>query len=138
MIVKLAAWGLKSGRSWLQLAAIPAGALLGALMVVPEANGQGSANLPELVIEAVRGGGLIQPPLPFDPGWRFILAVIAATLGAGTLTAAAGFGKPGGTLPFDFAPGWYRPKLNQSFPFDVPSAFSPPKGVPDAPSYSPA
>jgi hypothetical protein len=38
------------------------------------------------VVEALRGGGISQPPVPFDPGWRFLLAALAVLLGS----AAAG------------------------------------------------
>lgn len=53
--------------------------LLGALLVVPF-TGDG-ASLPSLVVEAVRSGGLGQPPVAFDPGWRFLLLVTVALLG---------------------------------------------------------
>ena len=43
----------------------------------------GSANLPSLVVEAVNSGGLGQPPVPFEPGWRFLLVVLLILLGAG-------------------------------------------------------
>ncbi|HUR50411.1 MAG TPA: transglutaminaseTgpA domain-containing protein [Acidimicrobiales bacterium] len=57
-----------------------------------------------LVGEALRGGGLSQPPLAFDPGWRFILFVTVALLGAACAALALSFDKPRSaallTLPF--------------------------------------
>lgn len=71
----------------LQYAVVPAAAFAGAVLVAPEAGG-GTANLPGLVGEALRNGGLLQPPVPFDPGWRFILVTFFAILGAGSLGLA--------------------------------------------------
>ncbi len=92
--VGLVAYGIRSRRLWPQLAAIPVGAVLGAVLVVPETNGQGSSNIVDAVLSAIRGGGLLQPPVSFDPGWRFIVTLIACGLGAGTLAGAAAFAKP--------------------------------------------
>lgn len=70
----------------LQYAVVPAAAVLGAVFVAPSATG-GTANLPGLVQEALRSGGLLQPPVPFEPGWRFILVMLLAVLSS----AAVGF-----------------------------------------------
>ncbi|MHB8719415.1 MAG: transglutaminase-like domain-containing protein [Candidatus Dormibacteria bacterium] len=74
----------------LQGAGIPlAGALVGAALVSPSA-GSGSSSIPSLVADAVRNGGILQPPIPFDPGWRFILVVLfAVATGAGASLALA-------------------------------------------------
>ena len=85
---------VRTRKSWIQYLVVPAAVLAGALLVVPEASGQGSANLPGLVVEAVRAGGLLQPPVPFDPGWRFVLVVLAAVFGAGVPAATLGFKRP--------------------------------------------
>ncbi len=65
-----------------QYLALPLALAAGAAVVVPATTG-GSANLPSLVVEAVRGGGLSQPPVPFEPGWRFLLVVLVSLLGVG-------------------------------------------------------
>jgi hypothetical protein len=76
-----------------QSLAVPVAVVVGAILVLPFAKG-GSANLPSLVIEAVRGGGIAQPPIAFDPGWRFILVVLVAVLGAAASSLAAGLDRP--------------------------------------------
>jgi hypothetical protein len=65
----LAAWG-----------AVPAAIVAGWLVVLPD-----GAAAPRLVVEALRGGGISQPPVPFDPGWRFLLvAVVVLAASAAT------------------------------------------------------
>lgn len=76
---------LRLGKPALQYSVLGVGALVGAVLVTPEARG-GTANLPGLVAEAIHDGGLLQPPIPFNPGWRFILVVLFAVVAA----AAAG------------------------------------------------
>lgn len=77
--------------SLIQYMVLPAALLLGALLVLPDARG---SNLPRLVLEAVRAGGIAQPPIPFDPGWRFILVVLPAALGAAAAGGAAWLDRP--------------------------------------------
>ena len=69
--------------SSVQYLALPVALLLGAAVVLPDA-GSGSASLPSLVQEALFSGGLGQPPVPFDPGWRFLLVVVVSLLAAGS------------------------------------------------------
>jgi hypothetical protein len=76
-----------------QYLGIGVAALAGALLVMPDA-GSGSANLPSLVLEAARAGGIGAPPVPFVPGWRFILVVFIAVLAGGSSAAAIGLNKP--------------------------------------------
>ena len=59
--------------------AVPAAVVTAWLVVLPEGAG---VSLPRLVMESLRAGGISQPPLPFDPGWRIILAFIAVLLGS--------------------------------------------------------
>ena len=66
--------------------------VLGALVVLPS-TGAG-ADLPALVLEALRGGGLGQPPVAFDPGWRFLLVVAVALLGQTSAGLALAYGRP--------------------------------------------
>jgi transglutaminase-like putative cysteine protease len=70
-----------------QYAITPLAALLGAVAALSTAGGR---SLPSLVDEAIRGGGLAQPPIPFDPGWRFLaVTLLAAITSAGCSTAVA-------------------------------------------------
>jgi hypothetical protein len=66
--------------------------VVGALLVAPFAHG--GADLPSLVVEALRSGGLGQPPVAFDPGWRFLLLVAAALLGQTSAGLALAYGRP--------------------------------------------
>lgn len=76
-----------------QYLALPACMLAAALLVLPDTTG-GSANLPGLVAEAIRSGGLGQPPVAFDPGWRFLLVVLTGLMGAGAASLGVGLNKP--------------------------------------------
>jgi transglutaminase-like putative cysteine protease len=71
--------------STLQLFALPAAALVGFALVAPSAAG---TSVPQLVIDAVKGGGLSQPPAPFDPGWRFLLVLLTSSIAVAASTAA--------------------------------------------------
>ncbi|MDQ1689871.1 MAG: hypothetical protein QOK42_2846, partial [Frankiaceae bacterium] len=77
----------------LQYLTLPAAVLAGALFVLPATTG-GSANLPSLVVEAVKSGGLGQPPVPFEPGWRFLLVVLLVLLGAGAASLGVAADRP--------------------------------------------
>lgn len=70
----------------IQLLTIPVAAVVGAALAVT-GTGRG-ANLPGLVLEALRAGGISQPPVPFDPGWRFLL-LVGTVMVAGASTALA-------------------------------------------------
>ena len=76
-----------------QYAALPLAAIAGAALVAPDATG-GTANLLGLVGDALLGGGLLQPPVPLDPGWRFLLVVLFAIVVAAALTNAVRLGRP--------------------------------------------
>lgn len=76
-----------------QVLTLPVAALVGAFLVLPDARG-GSATLPSLVVDAVRAGGLLQPPIPLDPGWRLILVVVAALVTSASLALALGTSRP--------------------------------------------
>ena len=72
---------------------VPIAAFVGALLVLPDATG-GTASLPGLVLEALRSGGLSSPPVPFDPGWRFLIVVLTALVGASSASMAISFNRP--------------------------------------------
>jgi hypothetical protein len=65
----------------LQFAVIPLAALVGAALVALDTHT--GVGLVDQVTEAVSSGGLLQPPVPFDPGWHFILVFVFALLTAG-------------------------------------------------------
>lgn len=66
--------------------------IVGAVAAVAVAGAD--ANLARLVVDAVRGGGLSQPPVAFDPGWRFLLVVSVALLGEASAGLALAFNRP--------------------------------------------
>jgi hypothetical protein len=78
--------------SLVQYAGAGVAVVAGALLVAPFADG--GADLPSLVLEALRGGGLGQPPVAFDPGWRFLLVVAVALLGQTGAGLALAYGRP--------------------------------------------
>ena len=71
----------RPGGSYLQFLVIPAAALVGAVLVALDSHTGGG--LTYQISQAVNSGGLLQPPIPFDPGWRFILVFVFALLTAG-------------------------------------------------------
>lgn len=78
---------------FVQFLVLPTAVVLGAVLVAPDATG-GTANLPSLVVEALKSGGLSAPPVPFDPGWRFLLVVLVSSLAVTGATAALATGRP--------------------------------------------
>ncbi|HZS15726.1 MAG TPA: transglutaminaseTgpA domain-containing protein [Candidatus Dormibacteraeota bacterium] len=48
----------------------------------------------EAVQAAVSGGGLLQPPVAFDAGWRFVLVALCLFVGAATTTLALTTSRP--------------------------------------------
>lgn len=79
--------------SLLQCLIVPVATLVGAILVAPAAKG-GSANIPSLVVEALKGGGLRQAPIAFDPGWRLLCVVVLAVTVGAAMSVAATVGKP--------------------------------------------
>jgi hypothetical protein len=77
----------------IQYLVLPVALLAGAIFVMPSTTG-GSANLPSLVVEAVTSGGLGQPPVPFEPGWRFLLVVLLMLLGTGAASLGVSTDRP--------------------------------------------
>src|SRR5690242_18275726 len=49
--------------------------IIGAALVAPDAH-TGTSNLTGLVMDALRSGGFLQPPVDFAPGWKLILFVL--------------------------------------------------------------
>ena len=79
--------------SLVQYAGAGLAVVVGGLLVLPDSSG-GGASLPSLVVEAIRSGGLGQPPVAFDPGWRFLLLVLTALLGQTAAGLALGLDRP--------------------------------------------
>jgi transglutaminase-like putative cysteine protease len=78
--------------SIIQYLAMPVAAAAGAgFAVTAAATGD---SLPRLVLDAVRGGGLSNPPIPFDPGWRFLLLVLFAIVAAGACSLGVSLARP--------------------------------------------
>lgn len=71
----------------LQFVVLPLAMVIGGILVAPDATG-GTSNLPGLVAEALRSGGLAAPPVAFDPGWRFLLMVLMSSVAVTAATAA--------------------------------------------------
>src|SRR4029077_5117903 len=90
----------RRGSQAVQFGVLPVSAVVGAILTAGEAKGA-SSNLPNLVVDAVRAGGLRQPPVSFDPGWRLGLVVLFAmlTVGAGALAISLGRPKLGVAVP---------------------------------------
>ena len=76
----------------LQWLLLPAVLAFGAVAAILSVNG--TANLPSLVLEALRAGGLGHPPIAYDPGWRFLLVVLVALLGAAALALSIALDRP--------------------------------------------
>ncbi|HEX9713823.1 MAG TPA: transglutaminaseTgpA domain-containing protein [Actinomycetota bacterium] len=90
----LIVWSTRTRRpTVVQYLVLPAAIVGGALLVLPE-TGEGSANIISLVAEALRAGGLRQPPVAFDPGWRFLLFALAAVLAAASGSVAWSLDRP--------------------------------------------
>jgi len=75
-----------------QYLVLPVSLICGAVLTVLGAGGDGS--LPTLVNQALHEGGLRNPPVPFDPGWRFLLVFLFASLAALATTVATATNRP--------------------------------------------
>lgn len=64
-----------------------------AALVLPNATGV-TGTIPALVSRAIRSGGLLEPPVPFDPGWRFLVVVLFIIAGGAAASIATGWGNP--------------------------------------------
>jgi hypothetical protein len=86
---------VRSGRTWLQYIAAPGIFVLGyvAALILPNSTGV-TGTVPSLVHQAISNGGLGKPPIPFDPGWRFLLVALIGMLAAGGVSLACATAKP--------------------------------------------
>ncbi|MHB8449485.1 MAG: DUF3488 and transglutaminase-like domain-containing protein [Mycobacteriales bacterium] len=74
-----------------QFLALPVGIGIGIALVAPATGG--GVNPVNLVTQAIQAGGLSQPPVPFDPGWRFLLVVLTCAIGVTSATATVSFNR---------------------------------------------
>jgi len=85
--------GMRTRRTTLmQLLVVPAAVVLGALLVLPSTGG--SSTIPSLVGDALHAGGILQPPIALDPGWRLVLAVLFAGICSASTTLALSLDRP--------------------------------------------
>jgi hypothetical protein len=75
-----------------QYLALPAAVLVAGAVVVVDSGT--SADLVRLVTDALFSGGIGQPPVPFDPGWRFLLTLLTMLLTSGAAAVAIGYARP--------------------------------------------
>lgn len=76
-----------------QALVLPVAVAAGAVVATTSTTGRGGS-LPGLVADAVREGGLAQPPIAFAPGWAFLGVVLFAMAGAAATAMATGLGRP--------------------------------------------
>jgi hypothetical protein len=76
-----------------QYLVLPVAGLVGGALVLPQA-GSGSSSIPSLIGSAIRSGGVLQPPIAFDPGWKFILVILFAGLTAAGASLALALNRP--------------------------------------------
>jgi Transglutaminase-like superfamily/TgpA N-terminal domain len=70
----------------IQFLLVPLALAAGAALAAPAA--RSGASVPDLVAEAIRQGGLLQPPISFDPGWRFLLIALCVLVSGGSAALA--------------------------------------------------
>ena len=98
--------------SLLLFAVLPAAFVAGAVFAT---TGEGAGlSLPALIGDAVRGGGLLQPPIPFDPGWRVIAVFLFAIVSSAACLVGVTFARPklaaGIPLPVALGAALLQPK----------------------------
>jgi hypothetical protein len=76
----------------LQVLVLPLAIVAAVIAVV--AAGAEPGRIVDLVVEALRQGGLSSPPVAFDPGWRVLIIAVSASLTAAAGTSAVVFDRP--------------------------------------------
>jgi hypothetical protein len=80
-------------KEFVQYLVVPAAVVAGLVVIAPSATG-GGQNAFDLIAEALKQGGLGQPPVPFDPGWRFLLMAVFVLVSAATAGMAVATNRP--------------------------------------------
>lgn len=88
--ISLASTRSKNGSLLLWLT-LPIAGVAAAIFAAPAVHGGLSA----AVSSVVRNGGLSDPPVPFEAGWRFLLVFLLAALGSGVISMAVTFRRSG-------------------------------------------
>ncbi|TLZ64794.1 MAG: transglutaminase domain-containing protein [Methanobacteriota archaeon] len=84
---------VRFSRPRLQYLLLPIALIMGAILVAPDAR-QGVASMPALVLDALRSGGILQPPIDFEPGWRLVLTAVFTMLCGGSCALGLALEKP--------------------------------------------
>jgi hypothetical protein len=86
---------VRRGKPVLQYFVVPAAFVLGymAALLLPNDTGV-TGTVPDLVRRAIDNGGLATPPVPFDPGWRFLVVALLALIGAAATSLSIGMNRP--------------------------------------------
>lgn len=99
--------------SIVQWAVLPIAMVAGAAVALA-GHGAGESSLPRLVSSALHSGGLSQPPVAFEPGWRFLLVMLITLLGAAGVSLALALDRPklgvGMTTPVLFGTALFQPR----------------------------
>jgi len=75
----------------LHYALAPIALVAAAIAAVPAAQG---ATLPDSVVAAISNGGLLEPPIAFDAGWRFIAVLLLASVAGATALLTLSTSRP--------------------------------------------
>jgi hypothetical protein len=75
-----------------QYLVVPVAVVVGMFLVAGDLSG--GKNVLDLVRQAVHNGGLLQPPVSFDPGWKPLLVVLFALVSAAAAGVATGLRRP--------------------------------------------
>lgn len=88
-----AGWSYRSRLSTLiQFLILPLLLVVGAVLVIPYTGG--GSSLPDLVLEAVRAGGLNDPPVLLAPGWQVIIILLTGLIAAGGTAIGVASNRP--------------------------------------------
>jgi hypothetical protein len=88
-------WLASKRKPVVQYTVVPGAFILGylAALILPNDTGV-TGTVPELVRHAISNGGLAEPPVPFDPGWRFLVVVLITLIGAAAASLALAMRRP--------------------------------------------
>jgi hypothetical protein len=88
-------WLASKRKPVVQYTVVPGAFILGylAALILPNDTGV-TGTVPELVRHAISNGGLAEPPVPFDPGWRFLVVALITLIGAAAASLALATRRP--------------------------------------------